>query len=65
VAMLAEAEPTSAPVLRLSFLQLDLRRVERELSEAVKARDFDRQGQLLREREALRERITELMGAAA
>ena len=62
VAMLAEAEPSSEAALRLSFLQLDLRRVERDLRRAAESRDFGRQGELLREREGVRERIAKLMG---
>ena len=62
VAMLAEAEPSSEAALRLSFLQLDLRRVERDLRRAAESRDFGRQAELLREREGVRERIAELMG---
>ena len=62
VAMLAEAEPSSEAALRLSFLQLDLRRVERDLRRAAESRDFGRQAELLREREGVRERIAKLMG---
>ncbi|MBA3421710.1 MAG: DNA primase [Thermoleophilaceae bacterium] len=62
IAMLAGSEPSSEPTLRLSFLQLDLRRVERELRAAARERDFERQRGLLEERERARERVTELMG---
>ena len=62
VAMLAEAEPSSEAALRLSFLQLDLRRVERDLRRAAESRDFGRQAELLHEREGVRERIAKLMG---
>ena len=62
IAMLAESEPSSEPILRLSFLQLELRRVERELRAAARERDFDRQRELLEERERARERVAELMG---
>jgi DNA primase len=62
VAMLAEAEPSSDAALRLSFLQLDLRRIERDLRRAAESRDFDRQAELLREREQVREHVAELMG---
>ena len=62
VAMLAEAEPSSEAALRLSFLQIDLRRVERDLRRAAESRDFGRQAELLREREGVRERIAKLMG---
>jgi len=63
-AMLAEAEPATEPALRLTFLQLDLRRVERELRRAAGEHDLDRHGQLVRERASVRERIDELMGEA-
>jgi DNA primase len=62
IAMLAESEPSSEPILRLSFLQLELRRVERALRAAARERDFDRQRELLEERERARERVEELMG---
>lgn len=64
IAMLAESEPSSEPTLRLSFLQLELRRVERALRAAARERDFERQRGLLEEREGVRERLTELMGEA-
>ena len=62
IAMLAESEPSSEPILRLSFLQLELRRVERALRGAARQRDFERQRELLEERERARERVAELMG---
>jgi hypothetical protein len=62
IAMLAEAEPSSEAVLRLGFLQLELRRIERELRRAAEERAFDRQRGLWGDREAVREEIAELMG---
>jgi DNA primase len=62
IVMLAEAEPSSGPVLRLTFLQLELRRIERDLRAAAERREFDRQRGLLGEREQVRESITALMG---
>ncbi|HZC13612.1 MAG TPA: hypothetical protein VE270_06290, partial [Thermoleophilaceae bacterium] len=62
IAMLAESEPSSEPILRLSFLQLELRRVERALRAAARERDFERQRELLEDREQARERVAELMG---
>jgi DNA primase len=62
IAMLAESEPSSEPILRLSFLQLELRRVKRELRAAARERDFERQRGLLEERERARDRVAELMG---
>jgi len=64
VAMLAESEPSSEPVLQLSFLQLELRRIERQLRSAAREREFERQSFLLEERERARERVAELMGEA-
>jgi len=64
IAMLAESEPSSEPVLRLSFLQLELRRVERQLRIAAQEREFERQKLLLEEREQAREQVAELMGEA-
>ncbi|MDQ4072612.1 MAG: toprim domain-containing protein, partial [Actinomycetota bacterium] len=62
IAMLAESEPSSEPSLRLTFLQLELRRVERALRAVARERDFERQRALLEERERARERVAELMG---
>ena len=62
IAMLAESEPSSEPTLRLSFLQLELRRVERALRAVARERDFERQRVLLEERERARERVAGLMG---
>ena len=61
--MLAEAEPSSQLDVRLSFLQLELRRADRELRAAARERDYDRQRVLWAERERLREQFDELMGA--
>jgi DNA primase len=63
-AMLAEAEPSTEPAVRLTFLQLELRRVERELRRAATGHDLDRHGELARERARVREEIDELMGEA-
>ena len=62
IVMLAEEEPSSEPVLRMSYLQLDLRRVEREIRRAGRERDFARQHELYAERERLREDIGAVMG---
>jgi DNA primase len=64
VVMLADEEPSSEPALRLGFLQLELRRVERELRHAEQADDFDRQRQLWSEREDVRQAIGHVMGEA-
>jgi hypothetical protein len=62
VAMLAEEEPASDEVLQLSFLQLELRRVERALRHAEQGGDFELQRSLWPAREDLRGRIDQLMG---
>jgi DNA primase len=64
VVMLADEEPSSEPALRLGFLQLELRRVERELRHAERADDFDRQRELWSEREDVRQAIGHVMGEA-
>ena len=51
--------------LRLSYLQLDLRRVERDLRTAEQRSDFERQRHLWGERESVRGEISELMGQTA
>ena len=63
IAMRAEVEPPSDPALRLGFLQLERRRVERALRRSAEVHEFDRHAELLRERERIREQIDELMGA--
>jgi DNA primase len=62
VVMLAEEEPASEEVLQLSFLQLELRRVERALRDAERSDDFERERALWPAREDLRSRISDLMG---
>jgi hypothetical protein len=63
--MLADQEPSSEMALNLGFLQLDLKRIERELRHAGDGRDFERQKTLWRAREAVRGEITERMGQTA
>jgi len=65
VGMLADQEPSSEMALNLGFLQLDLKRIERELRHAGDGRDFERQKTLWRAREAVRGEITERMGQTA
>jgi DNA primase len=62
VVMRADEEEVSAEVLRLTFLQLELRRVERGLRHAEQDRDFDSQRALAAERQGLRDKMDELMG---
>jgi hypothetical protein len=62
VVLRADNEDVSADVLRLTFLQLELRRVERGLRRAEQDRDFDSQRELASNRQGLRDQIDELMG---
>ena len=64
VAMRADEEGVSAEVLRLTFLQLELRRVERALRHAERDEDFEAQRGLASERQDLRDQIDDLMGLA-
>ena len=65
VTMLADEEPASGAVLRLKFLELELRRIERALRHAARESDFERQRALWGEREGVRAQIDELMGEAS
>jgi DNA primase len=49
-------------VLRLTFLQMEFARVNRDLRRAEQAQDFDAQRALATERQGLRDQIDELMG---
>jgi DNA primase len=62
VAMLADEEPSSEPALRLGFLQLDLRRIERALRAAREQADFGRVRELWGAREEVRDSLVALMG---
>ena len=64
VAMLAARQPSSEQALRVSFLQLELRRIERELRKAAERGDLERQRALWPPREDARAQIDELMGLA-
>jgi hypothetical protein len=63
VAMRDEEEAPD-DVLNMDFLQLDLRRVQRELQQAQRDGDFDRQRQLAPEQVRIKTQINELMGQA-
>jgi DNA primase len=63
VVMRADETHVSEDVLRLDFLQLELRRVERRLRHAEQDRDLEAQRALAPERQGLKEQIDELMGA--
>jgi DNA primase len=58
----ADEQPASESVLRLTWLQLELRRTERRLRIAAQTADYDIQRALLPQREGLRREIDELMG---
>src|SRR3954453_23413816 len=62
VVLRAENDDVSADVLRLTFLQLDLARVNRGLRRAEQIQDFDPQRALARDRQPLLDQIDELMG---
>ncbi len=65
IVMLAEAEPSSEGALRLGFLQLELRRIERQLRGQHEADDVSRQTRLYREREEIRRQMGEAMAETA
>ena len=58
----ADDQPATESVLRLTFLQLELRRTERRLRMAAQTADYDIQRALWPQREGLRREIDELMG---
>jgi hypothetical protein len=62
VAFLADDQPASESTLRLTWLQLELRRTERRLRQAAEHADYDRQRALWPQREGLKREIDELMG---
>jgi DNA primase len=62
IVTLAAEEPSNEAVLRISFLQLEERRIGRELSHAERAGDYGRTRELQREREGVRDGIREVMG---
>jgi hypothetical protein len=61
VVLRAENDVVSADVLRLTFLQLDLARVNRGLRSAEQTQDFEVQRALAKDRQRLRDQIDELM----
>jgi hypothetical protein len=65
VQMADEGGDVAEQALRLSYLQLELRRVERDLRNAEQRSDFERQRHLWGERESVRGEISELMGQTA
>jgi DNA primase len=65
VVMRADETHVSEDVLRLDFLQLELRRVDRRLRHAEQDGDFEAQRALAPERQGLKAQIDDLMGATA
>jgi DNA primase len=65
IVALADEEPSNDAVLRLSFFQLELRRIERALRHAEREGDYGRQRELWEEREGVRDGISEVMGETA
>jgi len=65
ILQLADEGQVAEQALRLSYLQLELRRVERDLRNAEQRSDFERQRHLWGERESVRGEISELMGQTA
>jgi DNA primase len=65
IVQLADEGGVAEQALRLSYLQLELRRVERDLRAAEQRSDFERQRYLWGERESVRGEISELMGQTA
>lgn len=62
IAMLADEEPSSDAALRLGFLQLDLRRIARALTDARERGDLKEQRELFIARETVRAKLSALMG---
>jgi DNA primase len=65
VVMRADDTHVSEDVLRLDFLQLELRRVDRRLRHAEQDQDLEAQRTLAPERQGLKQQIDDLMGATA
>ena len=61
----AEQEAAPEPVLRMSFLQLELRRVDRELRRASQDGDLGRQDKLAGARQEVRSELDSVMGQTA
>ena len=66
VAMAAQEQPESTePVLRMSFLQLELRRIEREIRRAAADANHARQDELAGARQEVRREMDTVMGQTA
>lgn len=57
-----EGEPTEEPLLRMSFLALDLRRIDREVRRARQEGDLERQSELASARQQVRTEMDAVMG---
>jgi DNA primase len=57
-----EGEPAEEPLLRMSFLALDLRRIDREIRHARQDGDLGRQSKLASERQQVRRDMDTVMG---
>ena len=65
IVRMADEGGVEEQALRLSYLQLELRRIERDLRTAEQRSEFERQRHLWGERESVRGEISELMGQTA
>jgi DNA primase len=65
IVQMADETPVADQALQLSYFQLELRRVERDLRSAEQHEDFERQRTLWGERETVRGKIDQLMGQTA
>ncbi len=57
-----EGEPAEEPLLRMSFLALDLRRIDREIRRSRRDGDLSRQAELAGERQQVRRDMDAVMG---
>ena len=60
-----EQGEATEPVLRMSFLQLELRRIERELRRAAHEADLSRRTELAGARQQVRHEMDQVMGQTA
>lgn len=65
IVQMADEGEVAEQALRLSYLQLELRRVERDLRTAEQRSEYERLRHLWSERESVRGEISELMGQTA
>jgi hypothetical protein len=60
-----DQQGVSESVLRMDYLQLELRRVERELRRAGEQKDWSKQSQLARAKQDVRSELDSVMGQTA